>query len=50
MLDLNSLIAINRAARAVKVDEASCDDGDFNHHHYQSRIAGRDRRSAAPEP
>jgi hypothetical protein len=26
--DLNSLIAINRAARALKADAASCDDGD----------------------
>jgi hypothetical protein len=41
--DLDNLIAIDRAARALKGEAASCDDGDSNRYHYQSGIAGRDR-------
>src|SRR3979490_2996944 len=41
--DLDNLIAIDRAARALKGKAASCDDGDSNRYHCQSGIAGRDR-------
>src|SRR5229473_1329298 len=41
--DLDNLIAIDRAARALKGEAASCDDGDSNRYHCQSGIAVRDR-------
>src|SRR5712675_3277719 len=41
--DLDNLIAIDRAARALKGEAASCDDADSNRYHCQSSIAGRDR-------
>src|ERR1700694_5989861 len=41
--DLDNLIAIDRAARALKGDAASCDNEDCNHQHCQPGIAGRER-------
>src|SRR3984893_15273556 len=40
--DLDNLIAIDRAARALKGEAASCDDGCSNRNHCQPGIAGRD--------
>src|SRR5229473_8162649 len=45
--ELDNLIAIDRAARALEGGAASCDDGNSNHHHCQSGIAGRDRDERA---
>src|SRR5260370_36942955 len=44
---LDNLIAIDRAARALKGEAASCDDGDSNRYHCQSGIAGPDRDHCA---
>jgi hypothetical protein len=41
--DLDNLIAIDRAPRALKGEAASCDDGDADRNHRQSGIASRDR-------
>src|SRR3981189_3324909 len=41
--DPDNLIAIDRAASALKGEAASCDDGDSNRNQNQSGIAGRDR-------
>src|ERR1700730_16248580 len=39
--DLDNFIAIDRAARALKGEAASHDDGDSNRNHGQSGVAGR---------
>jgi hypothetical protein len=44
---LDNLIPVDRAARALKAGAASSDDGDSDHHHCQSGIAGRDRGDCA---
>src|SRR6267378_1737418 len=40
--DLDNLIAIDRAPRALKDEVASCDDDDSDRNHCQSGVAGRD--------